>query len=163
MKSLSNSIKIFLFFSALIFLNNALNTAPLHAQGFNNNEWIFGDCGTGQNNILSFGKGEDPIVRSLPSGVIVGQNNNAVAIDPISGNIIFYSNGVLVYDANNQVLEGVAPGIDGNINGLQDLAIGVLNYDPAGDKLYYIFYKNSSGDLICAIRLVDTNTRNTVM
>ena len=136
-------------------MNTVFNSAPLHAQGFNNNEWIFGDCGTGQNNILSFGKGEDPIVRSLPSGVIVGQNNNAVAIDPISGNIIFYSNGVLVYDANNQVLEGVAPGIDGNINGQQDLAIGVLSYDPVGDRLYYIFYVNPVGDLQYA--LIDMN------
>lgn len=155
MKSRSNSIKIFFFFSALIFLSNAFNPAPLHAQGFNNNEWIFGDCGSGQNNILSFGKGEDPIVRSLPSGVIVGQNNNAVAIDPISGNIIFYTNGVLVYDANNQVLEGVAPGINGNIDGIQELAIGVLSYDPVGDRLYYIFYLSPAGDLQYA--LIDMN------
>ena len=136
-------------------MNFVFNVAPLYAQGFNNNEWIFGDCGTGQNNILSFGKGEEPIVRNLPSGVIIGQNNNAVAIDPISGNIIFYSNGVLVYDANNQVLEGVAPGIDGNINGQQELAIGVLSYDPQGDRLYYIFYVNPVGDLQYA--LIDMN------
>ncbi|MCL6260705.1 hypothetical protein M3O96_16490 [Aquiflexum sp. TKW24L] len=155
MKSRSNSIKIFFFFSALIFLNLVFNSAPLFAQGFNNNEWIFGDCGTGQNNILSFGKGENPIVRNLPSGVIVGQNNNAVAIDPISGNIIFYTNGVLVYDANDQILEGVAPGINGNINGQQELAIGVLSYDPAGDRLYYIFYLSPTGDLQYA--LIDMN------
>lgn len=136
-------------------MSNAFNPASLHAQGFNNNEWIFGDCGSGLNNILSFGKGEDPIVRILPSGVIVGQNNNAVAIDPISGNIIFYTNGVLVYDANNQVLVGVAPGINGNIDGIQELAIGVLSYDPAGDRLYYIFYLSPAGDLQYA--LIDMN------
>lgn len=132
-----------------------MNPAPVFGQGFNNNEWVFGDCGTGQNNYLSFGKGGDPIVRSLPSGVIVGQNNNAVAIDPISGNIIFYSNGVLVYDANNQILEGVAPGINGNIDGQQQVGIGILSYEPQGDRLYYVFYVSPAGDLQYA--LIDMN------
>ena len=132
-----------------------MNQPLVFGQGFNNNEWVFGDCGTGQNNYLSFGKGGDPIVRSLPSGVIVGQNNNAVAIDPISGNIIFYSNGVLVYDANNQILEGVAPGINGNFNGHQQVGIGILSYEPQGDKLYYVFYISPSGELQYA--LIDMN------
>lgn len=155
MKSLINSIRFILFFRLVILLSFFLYSSNSFSQGFNNNEWIFGDCGTGQNNILSFGKGEDPIVRDLPSGVILGQNNNAVAIDPISGNIIFYTNGVLVYDANNEILEGVAPGINGNINGHQELAVGVLDYDPNGERLYYIFYLNPAGDMQYA--LIDMN------
>jgi large repetitive protein len=82
MKSLINSIKFILFFRLVILLSFFLYSSNSFSQGFNNNEWIFGECGTGQNNILSFGKGEDPIVRQLPTGVIIGQNNNIVAIDP---------------------------------------------------------------------------------
>jgi large repetitive protein len=155
MKSLINSIRFILFFRLVFLLSFFLYSINSFSQGFNNNEWIFGECPTGEINYLSFGKGGDPIVRNLPQGTIVGQNNNAVAIDPISGNIIFYSNGVLVYDANNQPLEGMAPGINGNIDGRQELAIGVLDYDPEGDRLYYIFYISPSGELQYA--LVDMN------
>jgi large repetitive protein len=148
MKSLFNNINIKLIFTAIALISFIWPIKKGYSQGFNNNEWIFGYCGPSQeNSYLSFGKGQDPIVRTLPGTVIVGENNNAIAIDPITGNIIFYTNGELVYNGNNDPLEGMAPGINGNFLGRQQVAIGTLEFDPEGEKLYYIFYLSPTGQL----------------
>ena len=45
----------------------------------------------------------------------------------------------------------MAPGINGNIDGRQELAIGVLDFDPEGERLYYIFYLSPGGQLQYAV------------
>ncbi|PSL02602.1 gliding motility-associated C-terminal domain-containing protein [Cecembia rubra] len=156
MKTSTNYINIhlFFFFLSLIFCLSAIQNTS--AQGFNNNQWIFGYCESDQeNSYLSFGRGEDPVVRTLPGNVIVGQNNNAIAIDPISGNTIFYTNGELIYDGDNEPMEGMAPGINGDFEGRQKVAIGTLSYDPLGDRLFYVFYLSPTGQLQYAV--IDMN------
>jgi hypothetical protein len=156
MKSLLNNINIKLIFTAIALIFNLWQINQGYSQGFNNNEWIFGYCGPSEeNNYLSFGKSQDLIVRTLPGSVIVGENNNAIAIDPITGNIIFYTNGELIYNGDNDPLEGMAPGINWNFQGRQQVAIGTLEFDPLGDKLYYIFYLSPTGQLQYSV--VDMN------
>ncbi|MFD2202129.1 gliding motility-associated C-terminal domain-containing protein [Shivajiella indica] len=156
MKSRINNINIKLIFTVIALIFGIWPIKSGYSQGFNNNEWIFGYCGaTEENSYLSFGKGQDPIVRTLPGSVIVGENNNAIAIDPITGNIIFYTNGELVYNGNNDPLEGMAPGINGNYSGRQQVSIGTLEFDPEGEKLYYIFYLSPTGQLQYSV--VDMN------
>ncbi|MFN5332811.1 MAG: hypothetical protein ACK5B5_08900, partial [Bacteroidota bacterium] len=104
------------------------------AQGFNDNEWIFGNCPTGDNTYLSFGKGGPASVKTIPSSVITGEFNNALAIDPITGQPFFYTNGELVYDYSGSPIEGSAPGLNGNFQGRQTVATGFLEYQPAGNK-----------------------------
>lgn len=128
---------------------------PAWGQGFNDNEWIFGNCGSGDNSYLSFGKGSTANVQTLPGSVIIGKDNNAIAIDPITGQPLFYTNGVLVYDFSGSPIEGNAPGLNGNIDGRQTVATGFLEYDPNGDKLFYIFYLTPGGQLNYAV--VDMN------
>jgi large repetitive protein len=148
MKSLFNNINIKLIFTAIALISFIWPIEKGFSQGFNNNEWIFGYCGPSQeNSYLSFGKGQDPIVRTLPGSVIVGENNNAIAIDPITGNVIFYSNGELVYDGKDDPMQGVGSGIKGNLFGRQQVAISTLEFDPEGEKLYYIFYLSPTGQL----------------
>ncbi|HAZ25594.1 MAG TPA: hypothetical protein DCY95_14160, partial [Algoriphagus sp.] len=61
MKSNSYSIHKILFFTLLSAFFWAGSAAVSQAQGFNDNEWIFGYCGSGTpNNYLSFGKGQNP-------------------------------------------------------------------------------------------------------
>ncbi|MHA7130911.1 hypothetical protein [Algoriphagus namhaensis] len=125
-------------------------------QGFNDNEWIFGYCGAGTpNNYLSFGKGSSPTVQTLPGTVLIGQDNNAIAIDPITGQPLFLTNGELVYDNSSNPLQGSAPGLNGDIDGRQKVATGFLEYDPDGNKLFYIFYISPGGQLLYS--LVDMN------
>ncbi|TDQ15046.1 CHU domain-containing protein [Algoriphagus boseongensis] len=155
MKSIPISIRFILIFTKSLFLILVGMNAPSYGQGFNENEWIFGYCPGSDNNYLSFGKGGSPNVQTLPSTVLVGANNNALAIDPITGQPLFLTNGELVYDFGSNPLEGSAPGLNGDIDGRQKVATGFLEYNPNGNKLFYIFYLSPGGQLQYAV--VDMN------
>ena len=155
MKSKANSIRFILLFAGISLLLGMSWTESVLAQGYNNNEWIFGNCSTGGHPYLSFGKGETATVQSLPATVIGGAFNNAIAIDPITGQPLFYTNGELVYDYSGSPIEGSAPGLNGNFQGRQTVATGILDYNPTGNKLFYIFYLSLAGQLQYA--LVDMN------
>jgi hypothetical protein len=155
MKSSPNSIRFILLFAITCMGWASLGSNASLAQGFNDNEWIFGNCPTGDNTYLSFGKGGPASVKTIPSSVITGEFNNALAIDPITGQPFFYTNGELVYDYSGSPIEGSAPGLNGNFQGRQTVATGFLEYQPAGNKLFYIFYVSLAGQLQYA--LVDMN------
>jgi len=151
MKSLSNSIQFSSIFGFILLCSFFSLSNLSFSQGFNENEWIFGSCGTGDNNYLSFGKGGTATVQTLPSSILIGRNNNALAIDPITGQPLFYTNGELVYDFSGKPIQGSAPGLDGDIDGRQKVATGFLEYDPEGNKLFYIFYISPGGQLQYAL------------
>ncbi len=156
MKSRPNSIsfpEIFISSICLAFFVLQFNAV---GQGYNDNEWIFGYCdGSTTNSYLSFGKGGSASVQTLPGSVLVGSANNAVAIDPITGQPLFYTNGELVYDYGSNPLQGSAPGLNGTLDGRQQVATGFLEYSPDGNKLFYIFYISPGGDLQYSV--VDMN------
>ncbi len=156
MKSRPISIRFILIFASFISLIFLGISRLGYSQGFNENEWIFGYCSpSAENSYLSFGKGGTATVQTLPGSVIIGAYNNALAIDPITGQPLFATNGVLVYDYGSNPLQGTAPGLNGDIDGRQKVATGFLEYDPAGNKLFYIFYLSPSGQLQYAV--VDMN------
>ena len=156
MKSSPISIRFILIFTSIISLSILGISSIGYSQGFNDNEWIFGNCGSGTpNSYLSFGKGGTATVQTLPGSVIIGENNNALAIDPITGQPLFSTNGVLVYDNSTNPIQGSAPGLNGDIDGRQKVATGFLEYDPDGNKLFYIFYISPGGQLQYAV--VDMN------
>ncbi|GAB3645510.1 hypothetical protein GCM10028791_03760 [Echinicola sediminis] len=134
----------------------------VYSQGYNNNEWIFGYCGSDQeNNYISFGKGNTPNINSLPGNQPLGTGNVAAAIDPITGAVMFYTDGALVYNHLNEQIQGL-PDFDGNElggteTGKQTVAIAPLDYETeeGGEKLFYILYLSNSGNLEYAI--VDMN------
>lgn len=155
MKSQYNSLGFALIFGFVFFCCFLGIGSKSIAQGFNDNEWIFGSCGTGDNSYLSFGKGTTANVQTLPGSILIGRNNNALAIDPITGQPLFYTNGELVYDYSGVPIQGSAPGLNGDIDGRQKVATGFLEYAPEGNKLFYIFYLSPGGQLQYA--LVDMN------
>ncbi|EON76895.1 hypothetical protein ADIS_2556 [Lunatimonas lonarensis] len=119
------------------------------AQGFNNNEWIFGYCEGGENNYLSFGKDGTARVRTLSPSVVLGKGNTAMAIDPISGDILFYTDGALVYNYLNQPMQGIIGELGGDETGRQTVAIAVQEFDPipGGSRSFYLFFINRRGEL----------------
>ncbi len=155
MKSKSNTIQFSRLFAGLLLLLGSAWYGTAMGQGYNENEWIFGNCPTGGHTYLSFGKGQTAAVQTLPASVLSGAFNNAIAIDPITGQPLFYTNGELVYDYSGSPIEGSAPGLNGNFQGRQTVATGFLDYNPAGNKLFYIFYLSLAGQLQYA--LVDMN------
>lgn len=156
MKSNPNSISFTYIFTLSFAIAFFVIQFSTYSQGFNNNEWIFGYCDSSTpNNYLSFGKGGVATVQTLPSTVLIGKNNNAIAIDPITGQPLFQTNGELVYDFSSRAIQGSAPGLNGDIDGRQKVATGFLEYEPGGNKLFYIFYISPSGQLLYS--LVDMN------
>jgi hypothetical protein len=155
MKSYSISIKFIFLFTLICFFSSFSGHKTIFAQGYNDNEWIFGNCGSQPNTYLSFGKGGTATVKTLSDSIQVGPFNNTIAIDPITGQPLFFSNGELVYDFSSMILQGVTPGLNGDFEGHQKVATGFLEYDPAGNKLFYIFYISRGGQL--QYSLVDMN------
>ncbi|QDH77814.1 hypothetical protein FKX85_01630 [Echinicola soli] len=140
---------IYLFLPLLLCLATQIF---VYGQGYNDNEWIFGYCGPNtENNYISFGKGDNPNVNTLPGSIVVGQDNNAIAIDPLTGEPLFYTNGELVYNYLNQPIQGAPNGINGDFEGTQTVAIAPLSYDPEGDRLFYTFYISPSGQLLYSV------------
>lgn len=127
------------------------------AQSYNNNEWIFGYCEGGDNNYISFGKDGKANVESLSESITFGKANSAMAIDPITGEILFYTDGALVYNYLNDAMQGVVGELGGVETAKQSVAISALDYDvdPNGAKDFYIFYISSDGQL--QYSLVDMN------
>src|SRR5690606_30342574 len=123
------------------------------AQGFNNNEWIFGYCEGVDNNYISFGKDGVAKAQSLPGSITFGKGNAAIAVDPITGEVLFYTDGALVYNYLNEPMQGVVGELGGSETGRQTVAISELNYSPQSgqDKLFYIFYLDATGELAYSI------------
>ncbi len=147
MKSKPNSIRFILIFTLSVSIQLLGITSFSLAQGYNDNEWIFGNCGSAPNSYLSFGKGNTANVQTLSSSILIGKNNNAIAIDPITGQPLFYTNGLLVYNYNGDPLQGISGNMDGDLDGRQKVATGFLSYNPDGEKLFYIFYISPGGQL----------------
>ncbi|MCH7408207.1 gliding motility-associated C-terminal domain-containing protein [Belliella sp. DSM 111904] len=154
MKSLLNNIKFLKFFTGIGLFFYLLLPFLSFSQGVNNNEWIFGYCNDDNiKRVVSFGRGSEPTIRDI-SGAY-NSNNSAVAVDPITGNVIFYTDGELIYNGDNNIMTGVGNGVNGNSEGRQQVAIGTLDYEPNGNRLFYTFYVSTTGQLQYAV--VDMN------
>src|SRR5690606_38987269 len=107
------------------------------AQGFNENEWIFGYCAGMDNNYISFGKDGTAKAQSIPGSLTFGKGNSAIAIDPITGKVLFYTDGALVYNYLNEPMQGVVGELGGLETGRQTVAISELDYstEQGGNKL----------------------------
>ena len=150
---LANLKYIFLY---LLFLGIFIPLSNANAQAFNNNEWYFGYCDNNSpNSYISFGKDGIAKVKTISAGITFGSNNSAVAIDPITGLTQFYTDGELVYNSINEVIQGAPNGIGGLQDGRQTVAISVLDFDPEGNKIYYTFYISPGGELLYSV--VDMN------
>src|SRR5690606_8162041 len=126
---------------------------PATAQGFNQNEWIFGYCEGTDNNYISFGKDGIAKVQTLSASITFGKGNAAIAVDPITGRVLFYTDGALVYNYLNEPMQGVVGELGGSELGRQTVAISELDYstEQGGNKLFYIFYINSAGMLATSV------------
>ncbi|HLU90736.1 MAG TPA: hypothetical protein VKZ51_12940, partial [Cyclobacteriaceae bacterium] len=122
------------------------------SQGFNNNEWIFGYCEGTDNNYISFGKDGIAKVNTLPAANTFGKGNAAMAVDPVTGQVLFYTDGALVYNYLNLAMQGVVGELGGSETGRQTVAISELDYsEGGGNKLFYVFFLNTTGELEYAV------------
>jgi len=113
------------------------------SSGLSPNQWYFGNSTDG----IIFNKSDN--VANIVSNQFVpfGQGGSAVASDPVSGDLLFYTDGSSVFDASHSVMTN-GSGLTANISGNQNVAVcGV----PGEVDRYYIFTNstvyNAAGDI----------------
>ncbi|MDN4166958.1 gliding motility-associated C-terminal domain-containing protein [Cytophagales bacterium LB-30] len=130
------------FFTLLLFGLFYFTLSPKAiSQGYADTRWYFGNS----NLILNFNKGADPTIylgndKATPFGV----GGSAVATDLNTGNLIFYSDGSTLYDSDNQVFATLLG------DSTQNQSVVVLHV-PGNENQFYLFYKNTTGELLYAV------------
>ncbi|MFT6827681.1 MAG: hypothetical protein ACJAZV_000965, partial [Roseivirga sp.] len=113
------------------------------AQNFTRHNWYFSN----NNQALVFGKaqGSDAF---LADGKLAQANigEKITATDPTTGDLLFYSDGINIYDATNTIM----PNGDGltTANEAQAMAISPV---PGSDTLYYLFHRNNAGIVLYTV------------
>lgn len=126
----------------ILLLTGILVSFVSRGQDFTRNNWNF----TGNNQGLIFGKGL--AARATISPGKVPQNNpgeKVTATDPTSGDLIFYSDGINIYDGTHQVMQN-GDGILTDPNGIQALSTSPVP-GVGNENLYYLFHKNAAGEI----------------
>ena len=131
--------KIRIIYTLLFCFTFALS---ISAQNFTRHNWLFSN----NDQSLLFGKelGSDPI---LDAGKIALSNSGEklTVSNPTTGDLLFYSDGTNIYDASHSImLRG--DGLNANVSTFQSIAVSPVP-DIANDSLYYVFTRNSSGEI----------------
>ena len=102
--------------SLLLF---SLVTVQAQTIDYRNIYWFFGQSDLG----ITFNKSDFAANLDSIQNPVFGRSGGAVATDPLSGDILFYSDGNLVYDRSHQLISGWVAGLNGNLNGNQAAAV----------------------------------------
>ncbi|MDH5598172.1 MAG: hypothetical protein OEY34_03555, partial [Cyclobacteriaceae bacterium] len=116
----------------LIFIGSLSTT---YGQTLSDHVWYYGTQSKG----LYFNMTDNlPVQVSFPNSM--GTGGGAVATDPWSGKVLFYTNGQTVWDANHQVMPN-GTGLTGNPSSNQPAAISAV---PGVPDQYYIFTNSAT-------------------
>ncbi|WP_420387997.1 gliding motility-associated C-terminal domain-containing protein [Roseivirga sp.] len=130
----------------LLIATVLFQTFTLTAQNYTQHNWYF----TGNDQALIFGK--SPAATPIISQGKVAQNNigeKVTATDPTTGDLMFYSDGVNIYDGTHQIMP------DGNNIFTDPAAIQGLATSPVPGALFqnqqYIFHRNAAGEILYTV------------
>ena len=121
----TSTILLFLIFSGQLF-----------AQDLTRHNWYFGNS----NNGIRFSR-SDNSATLITNSALLGTGGSAVATDPVNGNLLFYSDGVNVYDITHNAMPN-GTGLSGNPAGNQAVAVARV---PGSASQYYVFSNTASG------------------
>src|SRR5690606_7107576 len=110
---------------------------PLYAgaQDYTGFTWYFG------NRIVEFNRtNKQP---NASTGAVTLGGPGAVAADPATGDVLFYTDGVNVYDASHATMAN-GTGLQGNTNGNQPVVLGQV---PGQPNQYYIITNSATGEI----------------
>jgi hypothetical protein len=110
---------------------------PLLAQNYSRHNWFFGNSA----DAIIFNKSDNEPMWVDIQGTPFGQGGSAVATDPLTGELLFYTDGLSVFDASHNIMP--------NGNGLQGLTlsnqqVGICP-NPDNPDQYYIFTNSAGG------------------
>lgn len=117
---------------SVILIGLNLNT---YCQDYNDLTWYFGTTGNGYRFNLS-----DRTPELLNENVGLGTGGSAVAVNPNTGEVMFYTDGANVYDANHQFMPS-GTGLNGNTSSSSPVVISQVPGEP---DQYYIFTNSAT-------------------
>lgn len=121
----------------------AVSILSARSQGVSDYNWIFGTTGNG----IRFNIGTDS-ASATTGNPGMGLGGSAVATDPWTGEILFYTDGNTVYDANNLFMPN-GLGINGNPASSQSVAVCAV---PGAPGQYYIFTNTATPTSVGELR-----------
>ncbi len=114
----------------------------LSGQNFTRNNWYF----TGNNAALTFAKFDENKPVLVKDGQALNQSGEKLTVnDPTTGDLLFYSDGINIYDASHQIMNH-ATNLNSDPNGIQALSASPVPGSNNGDW-YYLFVRTASGDI----------------
>ena len=118
------------------------------AQSYTGHNWYFGNGPYG----IRFSR-SDGSATLVSNHAALGTGGGAVASDATNGDLLFYTDGVNIYDRTNTVMPN-GSGLVGNPAGNQAVAIAKV---PGQDNQYYVFTNSANGATAGSIsyRIVD--------
>jgi len=117
------------------FFNNTYGQGGNCTQGFADINWYFGDQGQG----IQFSKNQS--MEAFVPTATLNIGGTAVASDPSTGTVLFYTDGQNIYDVTHTLMPN-GSGLPANISGNQPVAI---SRNPANPDQYYIFTNTANG------------------
>ena len=127
-------VKLFARYSAL-FIFLALQS-PLIAQNYSRHNWFFGNS----TDAIIFNKSDNEPMWVDVQGTPFGSGGSAVATDPLTGDVLFYTDGLTIYDASHNTMPD---GFGLNGNTISNQQVGICP-DPADSTRYFIFTNSAS-------------------
>ncbi|MGC1243594.1 MAG: PKD domain-containing protein [Chryseosolibacter sp.] len=127
-------------YSLLLFL---LTAEALHAQNFSGHNWYFGNSNLG----IRFGRSTNSAALITNKANPFGVGGSAVATDPINGNLLFYTDGVNVYDVTHTVMPN-GSGLPGDPASNQAVVIAKV---PGSATEYYVIAREPGGTVSYSI------------
>ena len=123
------------YFTSLLLLF-LICSGQLSAQDLTRHNWYFGNS----NNGIRFSR-SDNSATLISNKAPLGMGGSAVATNPVNGNLLFYSDGVNVYDITHNPMPN-GTGLSGNPAGNQAVAVAKV---PGSTSQYYVFTNTASG------------------
>ncbi|MGB3588984.1 MAG: hypothetical protein WBA23_20725, partial [Tunicatimonas sp.] len=142
----------------ILFINLLLllTLTEVAGQGRSDNFWIFGGSGQG----LQFGLGDDSLTDNTITTQPLGNQGSAVAVDPNTGDVYFYTDGSQIFDGQGNPIV-VPAGLNGNGIGSQPVVIVPDPNDDISDGVReYFLYINVGGQIYQHTVSVTTSVGN---
>ncbi|HZB14027.1 MAG TPA: hypothetical protein VE467_13405, partial [Chryseolinea sp.] len=127
-------LKAKLLWSFLLFLLTLPSVS--NAQSYTGYNWYFGNGQYG----IRFSR-SDGSATLVTNHATLGTGGGAVASDAANGDLLFYTDGVNIYDRTNTLMPN-GSGLLGNSSGNQAVAIAKV---PGEDNQYYVFTNSANG------------------
>lgn len=99
--------------------------------------WLFGQSKYG----ITFRKSDFTAQLDSIQNPAFGIGGSAVATDPLSGDLLFYSDGNVVYDQSHQLISNYTAGLNGNTSANQPAVVTAL---PGQSKMYLVIANSAS-------------------